>query len=281
MKSIIKLVLVVTVALVYTSCTEVIDVDVSEAEPRLVIEASLDWQEGTLGNEQVIKLSMSTPYFSDIQEVPVSGAQVMVINNTTAEQYVFTDQNDGTYYTNTFEPVEGQAFTLTVTYDGETYEGTETFLKEVSLFIEGQSVDGGFDDEAIEINTYYQDDPDEVNYYLWKYHRQGDNYPYLETDWDEFTNGNLRDDFFEIDEDEDSEQGPLAAGDVVDIYLYNISESYFNFMNIMLNQAESGGNPFATTPAALQGNCKNTGTGDDAYGYFRTTRVSKVTYTVQ
>ena len=47
------------------SCEDVIDVDLNESEPRLVIEASINWFKGTQGNEQSIKLSLSAPFFEE------------------------------------------------------------------------------------------------------------------------------------------------------------------------------------------------------------------------
>ena len=54
---------VLLIYLILTACTDVVDVEVPVAPERLVIEASLAWELGTLGNVQTIKLSTSTPYF--------------------------------------------------------------------------------------------------------------------------------------------------------------------------------------------------------------------------
>jgi len=48
-KSIIFLFLIIL-----TSCEDVIDVDLQDAPSRLVIEASIDWEKGTTGNNQTI-----------------------------------------------------------------------------------------------------------------------------------------------------------------------------------------------------------------------------------
>lgn len=265
-----------------SSCTDVVDVELDDETPNLVIEGSLDWyidENGTLdGSEQTITLSMSSPYFSQDEITYVTGASVVVTNDSTGENYIFQDQNNGTYYTNTFEPVENQTFTLHVEYDGETYEGSDTFLPGSLIEYYGQSTEDGFDNDLIEINIYYQDDETVDNYYLIDYYRQGDVLSYKETNSDEFTNGNLVYDFFELDDDDDIE--PLQPGDVVDIYLHSLSEAYYNYMSILLYQADGTGNPFAAIPVALHGNCKNTSGGKDAYGYFRTTQVHKITYTV-
>ena len=71
MKNYIKSLILMTFV-VFASCEDVIDVDLDNVEPRLVIEASLDWEKGTAGNEQTINLSMSTPYFNTGEDTSVS-----------------------------------------------------------------------------------------------------------------------------------------------------------------------------------------------------------------
>lgn len=66
----------------------VIDVDVQTGPSRLVIEASLDWEKGTTGSNQIIKLSKSTPYFDTTTNTSVTNASVRVIN----------DDNDAIYF---------------------------------------------------------------------------------------------------------------------------------------------------------------------------------------
>ncbi len=99
------------------SCTDVIEVNVPEAPPRLVIEASMNWIKGTSGNEQTIRLSMSTPYFDNLNPEPVTGASVRVINNNDQAEFVFTDENNGLYTTVDFIPKMDQSYSTIKVYD--------------------------------------------------------------------------------------------------------------------------------------------------------------------
>mgnify|MGYP003627304895 CR=1 FL=1 len=96
MKKYIRNILIIT-AILYTSCTDVIDVDVPTAAPRLVIEASIDWEKGTTGNEQTIKLSSSTPFFDTTSNNSVIDASVKVTNNLTNQEFIFANQYNGEY----------------------------------------------------------------------------------------------------------------------------------------------------------------------------------------
>ncbi|MDG5491082.1 DUF4249 domain-containing protein [Psychroserpens sp. SPM9] len=281
MKTYIKYILSM-LAVVFMSCEDVIDVDVPTGQTRLVIEASLDWEKGTSGSNQQVKLSTSTPYF-ETEAIPVVvGASVKVVNTNTNEEFVFVDQNDGTYLTTTFVPVIGNTYQLEVIYNDETYTATQTMTSVSDINNITQSIEGGFDDELLELNIYFDDPEDEANYYLVRYYEDGDLFPYFEDISDEFLNGNEIHDFFEKDDDEDSGQAPFQPGDTVEINLYGISESYYNYIRLLIEQYYSGGDPFSSTSAEIRGNCINE-TNDDnyAYGYFRATEVVKTSYTFQ
>ena len=171
MKNYIKGLLILS-GIVFASCEDVIDVDVNNAEPRLVIEASLDWEKGTAGNTQTIKLSMSSPYFSTEEDTSVSGATVTVTNTNSGAIFNFVDENDGSYTINNFVPVIGDTYHLDVSYNGENYEATETLMSVSDINSITQSIEGGFDDELLEVNVYFDDPEDEENHYLILYYEE-------------------------------------------------------------------------------------------------------------
>ncbi len=267
---------------VFASCEDVIDVDLDDAEPRLVIEASLDWEKGTAGNEQTINLSMSTPYFNTGEDTSVSGAVVTVTNTNSGAIFTFNDQNDGSYTVDNFVPVIGDTYRLDVSYAGENYEATETLMSVTDINSITQSIEGGFDDELLEVNVYFDDPEDEENYYLIRYYEEGDLFPYFEDISDEFVNGNEIHDFFEKDDDEDNGEAAFQPGDVVYIELYGISEQYYNYMRLLIEQYYSGGDPFSSNSALIRGNCINpTNPEQYAFGYFRLTQVNVMSYTFE
>ena len=263
--------------LTLTSCTDVIELDVPSEAPRLVIEASINWEKETTGNNQRIKLSKSTPYFDTNGVEPVLGASVKITNDTNGTVFVFTDNSDGSYSTDSFVPLVNNSYTLEVINEGETYVAQENLIAVPSILSVYQSTDYFFQD-LLEVNFEFLDPIDEVNYYFIKFQEEADLLPTLSTLKDEFINGNLITISNERRENEDINQVPYAPGDVVDMELYGISKEYYDYMTILINQSESGG-PFDTTPVALKGNCINqTNPDTDAYGYFRMTEVSKATY---
>jgi len=274
--------IVLIISIVLTSCTDVIDVEVQTAEARLVIEASLDWEKGTIGNEQTIKLSLSTPYFNSEENSIVTGAQVSVINNNNQLEFIFEDQNNGEYTTSSFVPELNHDYTLIVQYNGETYTADETMMPVADLDAIYQSTEEGFDDEVLEVNADFVDPIDEENYYLFKIQKQNDLLPVLLDISDKFTDGNQISVYYEREEDEDINQEEFAVGDIVDVEFYGISKQYYNYIGLLILQYESIGDPFSSTPVALKGNCVNTtDTNNYAFGYFRLTQKVTASYTFE
>ena len=261
------------------SCTDVIEVDVPEAPPRLVIEASMDWEKGTSGNQQLIKLSTSTPFFDNLSQAPVTGAIVSVTNDTDNTEVLFKDENNGSYSTDEFVPIMGQSYTLTILHNNEVYRATETMTPVTEITAVFQSRENGFDKDALEVNIEFNDPKDIDNFYLSKFQRRGDLLQTLIDVKDEFTDGNKMSIFYEKLQDDDTGETEFVPGDVVDINLLGLSEQYYNYIQLLIQQSGGAGGPFSTTPAEIKGNCINmTDPENYAFGYFRLTEVDKRVY---
>jgi len=264
----------------FTACTDVIDVEVPSEEPRLVIEASINWEKGTSGSDQTIYLSKSTPFFETNGNVPVSGASVVITNTSDGSFFEFNDQNDGSYTTSNFMPVLNDNYTLEVISEEETYSAQETFIPVVPILEVYQSTDK-FLPEVLEVNFDFLDPAEEENYYYIKFKELVDSFPMLVDLKDEFVNGNLISVFNERQENEDINQVEYAPGDMVNMELIGVSKRYYEYIQLLISQSESGG-PFDTTPVALRGNCTNQNDPNNfAYGYFRLTEVAKASYTFE
>ncbi len=269
------------ISLLFMSCTDVIDVELSDAPPRLVIEASMDWQKGTTGNSQLVKLSLSTPYFDNLLETPVTGASVKVINDADQTEIIFADLNNGNYSTDSFVPLIGQSYTLMVTYDDDLYLASETMTSVSPISAVFQSTENGFDKDALEVNIEFFDPAGVENFYLSKFQRRGDQFQTLIDLKDEFTDGNKMSIFYEKLEDEDAGEAEFEPGDIVDIELLGLSEAYYNYIKLLIQQSQSGG-PFSAIPAEIKGNCINQSNPENyAFGYFRLSEVDKRVYTFE
>ncbi|ARV08101.1 hypothetical protein BTO05_00015 [Winogradskyella sp. PC-19] len=269
-----KSILIFVLTLTFVSCEDVIEVDLNEAPPKLVIDAGIDWFKNTTGNEQNIKLSLTAPFFDDGVEPANNG--IVSISDTNGNTFEFIeDGNSGIYINSNFIPVIDETYTLSVIYGNELYTATETLKPVVPIDFIEQKDDGGFLGEDIELKAFYTDPANIENFYFFEFLSDIPQIPTLEVYEDRFTDGNQ---IFGFYTEED-----LEAGDQVTIRNYGVSDRFYQFMFTLLQQgSEEGGGPFETQPATVRGNCINQSNPDNfPFGYFRLSEVDEVIYTIQ
>ncbi len=266
--------LIIIVLFLNFSCEDVIDIALDTAEPKLVIDASINWFKGSTGSNQTIKLTLTAPYFSE-SIPPANGAQVY-ITDTNNNTFNFVEAgNTGIYFNTEFIPVINATYTLFINYDGDMYTATETLKSVVPIDFVGQNNTGGFTGEETQLKAFYTDPIDEANYYFFEFISDIPEVISLEVYEDKFTNGNQIFGFYT--------DRNLSSGDEVIIRNYGISEQFYEFMFILLQQnSEDGGGPFETQPATVRGNCINqTDPNNFPLGYFRLSEVAELIYTVE
>ncbi|WP_055443569.1 DUF4249 domain-containing protein [Lacinutrix himadriensis] len=269
-----KILIILVIAVLNFSCEDVVDIDLPTSEPRLVIDASINWFKDTAGNEQSIKLSLTAPFYNS-ETPPANNAQVIIVdeNNNTFE---FLEEDEtGIYHNNTFVPEINGVYTLSINYNGEVFTATETLQSVAQIEYVEQDLEGGFSGEETEIKAYFTDPVDEENYYFFEFIPSINMPASLDTFKDEFVNGNEIFGYY-IEED-------LDEGESVIIRNYGVSKRFYEFMFILLQQSsEDGGGPFETQPATVRGNCINqTNPENFPFGYFRLSEVSEFNYTVE
>ena len=138
----------------FYSCTDVVEVDLANGGNRLVVEASIQWKKGTLGQNQSIRLSSSTDYFDQNTNTPVTGASVIVTKDNDGAQFVFEDQNNGLYIANNFIPELNQSYSLEIINNGNTYNANETLVSVVPIKEIIQTTENGFSTDDTEITLF-------------------------------------------------------------------------------------------------------------------------------
>jgi hypothetical protein len=273
MKKLIATLLII-LAIVSTSCEDVIKVDVDTAAPRLAVEATINWQKGTEGSVQYIKLTTTTGYFENVIPV-VSGAVVTVTNSSNRIFNFIENPKTGMYVCSDFEPQLNETYTLTIKTNGETYTATEKMYPVAAITKFTQNNNGGFSGKDIEVKAYFNDPADEVNFYLYRYNYKNQKTTNLYTDDDTFFNGN---EFFSI-----SQNDSIKVGEKVNVTHLGISKSYYNYMSVIVSLAgQNGGGPFQSPPSTVRGNVVNT-TNPDNYplGYFSVSESDTKEYTIE
>ena len=261
------------------SCEEVIELDLNDGQQRLVIDASINWEKGTDGKNQEIKLTLSSPYYQN-ETLAATGANVQIINSNN-DIFNFNEiNNTGLYTTSTFNPVLNESYTLEIEYKGQIYSGSETLIPASKIDRVEQTNDTGFTSEDIEIKAFLKDldTPGVKNYYFFEeYFIRKDEYIYGVGD-DQFVDGSNNQVFSVNFYNSDT----LRTGDKLRLKNLGCSKRYYQFMFLLLSQtADGAGGPFSTTPATVRGNIVNKSDEDNyPFGFFSLSETATVEYTV-
>lgn len=274
MKNIIQYLALILFTISFSSCEDVIDVDLDTSAPRLVIDASIKWQKGTSGNEQKIKLTTTTDYFSNFIP-PVSGAVVFITDSSNTVFDFIETPSTGEYICSNFNPVINETYILTVQVGGNTYTSTQKLMATPVIESIEQTVVDGFEGEETQVKFFFQDNGLVDNFYLIGFKNSINTFPEYGVVEDEFFQGN---EMFGLYRSADFE-----SDDELFMSLQGVDERYFNYMNKLITIAgSSGGSPFATPPATLRGNIVNqTDQENHPLGYFHLSEIDGINYTIE
>lgn len=227
--------------LMLTSCTEVIDIELNEADRRFVVEGSIT--EGT--DSAYVLVSKTTSFFGTFQPEAVTDAQVFLTMPDGSEIQI-PHVTDGKYIVHGLTVANASDYSIRVEADDKTFTGADYMMPSVTLdsleyeFDEG--LFGGEDGYSVFLD--FQDQPGK-NFYRVVYKVDGE----LQNTADDIMvfDDNLNDGaFIRI---------PIftysfAAGDSVDIELQSLSPELYEFYQTFAAVAsEDAGSPFAAAPA--------------------------------
>jgi hypothetical protein len=265
LKNMIRVILSLATIMILPGCEKVINVDLNEAAPHIVIEGLITDRRGPY----TITISKSGSYFNQPVLQPVSGAWVKITYGRNATDSL-RETSSGVYSTSSIRGAPGTTYTLKVISEGQEYDGSSTMLSFVNIdslsLVKGQLpiFDFGGDNRNrlnMEIHCFFRD-PIEKNYYRIKVFKNDSintqNYRLYD---DQYANGS---------ETELTVANASAAG-TYRIELLSIDEKtyeYYRALEDLLNT-----NPFfGSTPANPNNNLSN-----GALGYFGACAVSSKT----
>jgi hypothetical protein len=168
-----------------------------------------------------------------------------------------------------------ETYFLTVIVEGETYTANEVMRAVPVINRIEQGDEGGFSGADTEVKFFFNDIPNQTNFYLGRYITPIKSFPEFDAIEDRFFENN---ELFGYYSNED-----LEAGMNINFTLLGTSENYYNYMRILLGQtSENNGSPFQTPPATVRGNIVNqTNFNNFALGFFRVCEKVTTDYIVQ
>ena len=251
--------------LIFSGCQKVINIDLNEASPHIVIEGLIT----NTGGPFSVKISKSGSYFDQPALPAVSGAEVIIADDAGTID-TLKEITPGIYLTSRTRGIPGRTYNLKVISENKQYNGTSTMHSHVIIdslkLIKTQSQYFGFEGDNknethIEIHCFFSD-PGEKNFYRIKVITNDTvrNSDYRLYD-DQYTNGQLT----------ELRVAHAESGDTTRVELFSIDRETYEYYRTLEDLLDS--NPiFGSTPANPNTNLTN-----GALGYFGACAVSTKT----
>jgi hypothetical protein len=246
-KYIFPLVFILAVA-----CEKVIDVDLNDAAPAIVIEGNVS----NSFNDAVVNISMTSSYFDTLPSDKVSGA-IVSITSDQDENFILSETEKGVYKTEKARFKEGVTYNLFVEANGENYSATSrlnspVYIDSVKFYYENSP----FFEEGYYVNVYLTDPLGFNNYYRLKYSKNGKPQNRIEDlilFTDRYVDGNV----IEVT----LFNQPFEVNDTVTMQLISLDEGAYEYLRTF--QELVNNNPGSAAPAN-----PNTNLSNGALGYF-------------
>ncbi len=271
--------LAVAGGLAAAGCERVVDVDIPDPVPRLVVEGRIERVKEAPGGRQRIRLSTTAGFFDSRSAPPATDAIVTVVDGG-GRAYSFPEIEPGLYGTEHLVARVGETYTLFLEYGGDMYEASARLravpaidslyfvFEEESLFI---------DVEGFRATINYADPAGVPNYYLWEQFVEGVNE--IPPDPGNAFNLVSRDDLYDgqnVIGFQPDDEIAIAPGAHAEIRQISLSKLGYDYYYALFEQNALGvGNPFSIPPATIRGNVANLDRPHRfAFGFFGASEVS-------
>jgi Domain of unknown function (DUF4249) len=251
--------------LVFPGCQKVINVDLNQATPRIVIEGLINDRRGPYS----VTISKSGSYFNQPALPFVSGASIIITDNTGLND-TLKEVAAGIYITLKTRGLPGRTYTLKVISDNVEYTGTTTMPSHVNIdsltLVKRDSPRFDFggnprNDTHFDIHCFFKD-PEEKNFYRVKV---------FKNDSTNTESYRLYDDQYTNASETELRVANATAGDTFRIELLSIDKQTYGYYRTLEDLLFT--NPFfGSTPANPNNNLNN-----GAMGYFGACAVSSKT----
>jgi len=264
----LSVILSILIIFIFSGCQKVINVDLNDASPHIVIEGLITNRTGPY----TVMISKSGSYFNQPVLPQVSGA-VVIITDDMGTADTLKETKPGIYLTSKTRGIPGRTYTMRVLSENKEYMGSSTMHSYVGIdslnLMKSQSGHFGFggdnnDKIDIELHCFFKD-PDEKNFYRIKVVKndsiRAEDYRLYD---DQYTNG----------QGTDLRVAHVAAGDTVRVELFSLDKQIFSYYRTLEDLLNT--NPlFGSTPAN-----PNTNLNNGALGYFSACAISSKTIIV-
>lgn len=235
--------LILTGLFLLSSCEEVIELNLENADPKIVIEGNVNDQ---LEN-QYVKISKTIPFNTSNSFNGLKGAKV-TLSTAGSSPIAFLEVEDGIYKSAPFKGIPGKTYKLEVLAEGKVYTAESTMPLPVIPDSIGLKRLSFFGNTNIYPTVFYKDPANIQNQYRYilKINNKFQSDIVFE---DRFNDGNKVSDIIIYDGDD------IKSGDIVDIEMQSIDRKVFKYYFAISQIDGNGGPPVA--PANPDSNFDN------------------------
>ncbi|TDS12402.1 DUF4249 domain-containing protein [Sphingobacterium paludis] len=245
---------IIALCTLFASCEEVIDIDLNEADPRVVIEAQIS----DLGAEQRIRVSKTVAFTESINSRPVEGAAVRITDNR-GRVFEFSYEENGYYVNRSFRPVASRSYDLLVDVEGERYEASCVMPPYVEVDSVGVLEETVFGDNYYFATFKFQDPANVANYYKYDLSINNAAFRFASTFSDKFNDG------LYVTHQVSDLNTDMAPGDSIVVRRYCVDRRVYEYWNEFQST-----NPGTAAPGNPTSNISN-----NALGYFSVASVKE------
>lgn len=278
--NIYKLFSISSLAIILSSCEEVIDLELSNSQPRLVVESLI-----TDNNQPVVvKLNKSADFYTQTEMPKVSGALV-IINDNGAIIDTLKETIAGTYRSSKIKGIPGHKYQLTVIAENLTVTATTTMPQKVNL----DSLDYEWAEtphaKGYMVNYWFNDPAGILNYYRIKLEKNGKPFKDIETGNEVILQTDKIWDGKKVHIPVKQGGGFFEKGDTVTVNFANLNPSTYDYYSTLKGALATGKSMMSIGKSMMQGsaapaNPVNTFS-EDVLGYFGSASVCSKTIIIK
>ncbi len=258
-KSPILITTVLALAFMLSACEKVIDIDLKNATPKFVIEATLTDQ---VGGARVL-ISKTKQFSEDNSFVGIPGAMVSITEEG-GPPVLLTEIATGVYQHTSLTASAGKKYTLFVSVEGESFTALSAMPVRVNLdtlYIVDEFL---FSESRKLVNVEYIDPIGKGNSYRFIQYVNGRKEKQIMLHDDDYSDGRPISSrlYYFSDEEEDDNIGTIKSGDTIIVDMLCINQPIYKYWFSLANSATGSSQ---TTPANPVTNITG-----GALGYFST-----------
>lgn len=229
------------------ACEDMIQLDLDEADPLIVIAGEVS----NVSTEQQIRVHRTVSVYAEQLQDPVSGA-VVEVRDDQGNQFVYEEVMPGVYQSRRWRGRVGREYTMQVEVDGELFTAKSIMQEPVLVDSVGLGKNNFMGQENFFVSLKFTDPAETANYYRYMLRVNDEDFRFVSIQDDKFNNGNaVSHDLFVMDRD-------LVPGDRLVVHQQQVDYPAFRYW-----QRIGFANPAEAVPANPPSNIQG-----GALGYF-------------